>query len=301
MTVGVSPLSFVVPAVAPDLDESPDRLGRAEDARAIGALIVSRQLKPPLAIGLFGAWGSGKTHFMNQIKASVKAFEDDASEDMCHRVVQIKFNAWHYAETNLWASLLQHIWASPSPAEGSGDKTLDAALAKVEGAKRVTDQAIAREARAGELLEVAQEGGLCHRSAKRCGEGGRRAQGQGRVGPAGRHDSRARRTIPRGQEKPGRSGDKLGLAVDLTDITDDPDVSRRGQEPGCYRLPVAAQTLVVLTAGAGSRLAARDQRTLRRAGLARPRSLALVGLSSCRLRTGPGDWRGRRGLGDQAC
>ena len=33
--------------------------------------------------------------------------DDDGFE---HAIVQIQFNAWHYAETNLWAGLVGHIF-----------------------------------------------------------------------------------------------------------------------------------------------------------------------------------------------
>ncbi|MCX2546087.1 P-loop NTPase fold protein [Pseudomonas sp. COW5] len=101
---------------ASDLD---DRLGANDEAKAFARLAVAKDFTPPLAVGLFGNWGSGKSFFMRLIyqhierlikgepspqapEAGSKAFHTD--------VVQIRFNAWHYAETNLWASLVSHLF-----------------------------------------------------------------------------------------------------------------------------------------------------------------------------------------------
>ncbi|MFJ4193150.1 P-loop NTPase fold protein [Pseudomonas sp. NPDC089534] len=101
---------------ASDLD---DRLGANDEAKAFARLAVAKDFIPPLAIGLFGNWGSGKSFFMRLIyqhierlsqgKASVQAPE--AGSTAFHTdVVQIRFNAWHYVETNLWASLVSHLF-----------------------------------------------------------------------------------------------------------------------------------------------------------------------------------------------
>ena len=127
----------VIPAVAPEVDGSPDALGRSGDARAIAALIASRSLEPPLAIGLFGEWGSGKTHFMHQIQASVQEFSSQSSPAIHRNVSHVWFNAWHYAENNLWASLLHHVWSSLHPKPNGNAQFLEAALAQVEGAQQV--------------------------------------------------------------------------------------------------------------------------------------------------------------------
>jgi hypothetical protein len=101
---------------AADLD---DRLGANEEAKAFARLAVAKDFIPPLAIGLFGDWGSGKSFFMRLIyqhierlcrgKPSIEAPES-GSEAFHTDVVQIRFNAWHYVETNLWASLVSHLF-----------------------------------------------------------------------------------------------------------------------------------------------------------------------------------------------
>lgn len=96
-----------------------DLLGIEDEAAAFARIISARDVKPPLAIGVFGEWGSGKTFFMRRIHDSVKALSDDAGAraetgaaagPFLPDIVQIRFNAWHYIETNLWASLVEYIF-----------------------------------------------------------------------------------------------------------------------------------------------------------------------------------------------
>jgi hypothetical protein len=47
-----------------------DSLGISADVNAFARLIVSESLTPPLAIGLFGQWGSGKSFFMKKMEKS---------------------------------------------------------------------------------------------------------------------------------------------------------------------------------------------------------------------------------------
>jgi hypothetical protein len=48
-----------------------DNLGVEDMARLFAELIVLRETRLPIAIGLFGNWGSGKSHFMNLIDRSI--------------------------------------------------------------------------------------------------------------------------------------------------------------------------------------------------------------------------------------
>ena len=105
-----------------DSDKGEDQLDIKSDVLAFAGLIAARTLKPPLSIGLFGEWGSGKTFFMRMLARQVAALAREGREattrdktrqrnqPFYRRIVQIEFNAWHYAEGNLWASLVQHIF-----------------------------------------------------------------------------------------------------------------------------------------------------------------------------------------------
>jgi KAP family P-loop domain len=100
-----------------------DRLGITADVRMLADLMTSRLIEPPLSIGLFGSWGSGKSFFMRQMHQRVRTLADAARaaeqaagaqgravSSYCSSVRQITFNAWHYTEANLWASLATHIF-----------------------------------------------------------------------------------------------------------------------------------------------------------------------------------------------
>ena len=93
-----------------------DLLGVEDEAAALARIAAAISIKPPLAIGIFGEWGSGKTFFMKRIYENVLALtkraERHPKQTLFHTdIVQIRFNAWHYIETNLWASLVEYIFA----------------------------------------------------------------------------------------------------------------------------------------------------------------------------------------------
>lgn len=119
-----------------DTNDGPDRLGIAADVEMLADLVASRLVRPPLSIGLFGKWGSGKSFFMRQMRSQVaqlaraaRAQEEYegkrglAVSSYCSSVKQIDFNAWHYVEANLWASLATHIF--DELAAGTTDTELD--------------------------------------------------------------------------------------------------------------------------------------------------------------------------------
>jgi hypothetical protein len=169
-----------------------DKLGAEVEACAFARVAAARDVSPPLAFGIFGDWGSGKSFFMRlmyrhveRLQAHNQAFIDqllanlriaaegtehdvllknaralggiidaagvsreqavelllkalpetvkdrenarqtalaglrdgqagapEAASGLFHRnIVQIRFNAWHYAETELWASLVENIFS----------------------------------------------------------------------------------------------------------------------------------------------------------------------------------------------
>jgi hypothetical protein len=101
-------------------DPGADFVGVDEEADAFAYLIASRNLVPPLAIGLFGDWGSGKSFLMAKIRQRVGqltalAVDDATADEIWPKVVSIEFNAWQYVETDLWAALLTRIFDELSP------------------------------------------------------------------------------------------------------------------------------------------------------------------------------------------
>ncbi len=113
-----APRTLAVPAYDADqVDDGPqdDLIGIAVEVDAFAHLLAARQLTPPLAVGLFGEWGSGKSFFMRTLRARIDALTRTArqqpqQQSIHPRIAQIEFNAWHYVEGNLWASLVAHIF-----------------------------------------------------------------------------------------------------------------------------------------------------------------------------------------------
>jgi KAP-like P-loop domain-containing protein/WD40 domain-containing protein len=89
-----------------------------DDVDAFARLVASRHMSPPLSIGIFGDWGSGKTFFMRSLQQRVAQLAHEASQSgLAQRdvgyykhIAQVEFNAWHYAGADLWASLVENIF-----------------------------------------------------------------------------------------------------------------------------------------------------------------------------------------------
>jgi polyhydroxyalkanoate synthesis regulator phasin len=108
-----APELFVAGYTSDTIDVAHDFLDIREDVQTLAAVMLAKEVKPPLAIGLFGDWGSGKSFFMQSMKAIAEKIAADAentpNSKFCSSVVPVEFNAWHYADSNLWASLVAHI------------------------------------------------------------------------------------------------------------------------------------------------------------------------------------------------
>jgi hypothetical protein len=88
-----------------------DRLGMAPEVRRLAGLLAARDIHPPIALGLFGRWGSGKSFFMGMLRQRVEDLAQvDTSGTYAANAVQITFNAWHYQDASLWASLALRIF-----------------------------------------------------------------------------------------------------------------------------------------------------------------------------------------------
>lgn len=115
--LAVPEIKTQLPSIDADTPSLIDHLNIAAEVRGFANIIAARDVKTPLSIGLFGDWGSGKSTFMEQLQAAVEKIATEVREEPVNNksvflgnIVQIKFNAWHYAEANLWASLVSHIF-----------------------------------------------------------------------------------------------------------------------------------------------------------------------------------------------
>ncbi|WIV54172.1 P-loop NTPase fold protein [Amycolatopsis nalaikhensis] len=155
-----------------------DQLDVQGYVNALCEVVTDPAVTPPLSIGLFGKWGTGKSFFMEKMRERIAERVPESGDDE-FSVVQIRFNAWHYADTSLWASLAIEIFerlADPEPVDpgqrlqwqrGRGDRhrkereallseletyrdaksTLDADLKRLEAERK---QLVGRRKQAGE-------------------------------------------------------------------------------------------------------------------------------------------------------
>ncbi len=143
-----------------------DMLDVGPAAKRFAKLLADVHVKPPIAVGLFGNWGSGKTFFMGLMRSHVKELMEMRSTRYARRVVQIEFNAWHYHDTNLWASLAIHIFdrlahALSETSETSIETTrrqlherMSSSVAHRNEAQAQRDAALGRRTIATQLLET---------------------------------------------------------------------------------------------------------------------------------------------------
>ncbi|MDB9308420.1 P-loop NTPase fold protein [Aphanizomenon sp. CS-733/32] len=112
-------------AFSNDQANGEDSLDVTKELQSLADVLMLRSLEPPLAVAILGSWGSGKSFGMHLIEKQItkircqqltgkqtwgdKGDEPNLSPYVGH-VYQIKFNAWSYAKSDLWASLMQTIF-----------------------------------------------------------------------------------------------------------------------------------------------------------------------------------------------
>jgi len=118
------------------IPEDRDLLDARKPALRFAKLLVAKDVAPPIALGLFGNWGSGKTFFMGLMRDRIEQLSKTGGAQYVRGVAQIEFNAWHYHDTNLWASLALRIF------EGLAEKLGGRKESDVERARRELHQRI---------------------------------------------------------------------------------------------------------------------------------------------------------------
>lgn len=132
------------PGYGSDWAGGDDLLDVKDDVRALCSVIAARDAEPPLSIGLFGDWGTGKTFFMREMSKWLDTLKQEqrrqqrerpgAPSAYCANIVQLWFNAWHYTDANLWANLAEEIFEGLGRALES-DAALRAGVPTAEQAK----------------------------------------------------------------------------------------------------------------------------------------------------------------------
>ena len=136
-----------------DTADGPDLLNITNEARALASVLAASKVEPPISVGLFGEWGSGKSFFMREMHRQFEIIENDVragKENYCGNIVQIWFNAWHYIDANLWASLAAEVFERL-------DAELTIRTVKTEKDQRAKDRAVllAENAQSRSRLEQA--------------------------------------------------------------------------------------------------------------------------------------------------
>lgn len=82
---------FTYSSDAPIVDASQDVFNRFPFAQRVANVISNRQDASSIVIGIYGAWGEGKTSVFNFIESEL---------DQEEHVVCIRFNPWRFADEN---------------------------------------------------------------------------------------------------------------------------------------------------------------------------------------------------------
>jgi KAP family P-loop domain len=125
---------LVIAGFGSDALDGEDLLGVTKEVEALCSVLAAKSVEPPLSLGLFGDWGSGKSFFMQMMEKRIERLKEESQKEAsqhperkiayCTDIVQIKFNAWHYIDTNnLWASLASSIFEELASALVKKDDT----------------------------------------------------------------------------------------------------------------------------------------------------------------------------------
>jgi WD40 repeat protein len=117
LTSGVRPVRPLptVPGTRSDEPSRHDLIGVDADVEMLATLITAASTEPPLAVALLGEWGTGKSSVMLQVQDAVGRLSSLARTEAggsayASNVCQIRFNAWHYSDDQVWTGLISHLF-----------------------------------------------------------------------------------------------------------------------------------------------------------------------------------------------
>ncbi len=108
-----------------DTNFNEDLLNLKDEIDALADMLMMRDLEPPVAVGILGGWGGGKSYIMHLMQNRIlevrsegisesETWNENPNSDELYpyvgHIYQIKFDAWTYAKSDLWASLMQTIF-----------------------------------------------------------------------------------------------------------------------------------------------------------------------------------------------
>ncbi|MFZ5915742.1 MAG: SUMF1/EgtB/PvdO family nonheme iron enzyme [Chloroflexota bacterium] len=102
-----------VPSIQPDLPAQADHLDFSPYVQTFVDIITDRNTQTPLTIGVFGAWGSGKTSLMQMIRRQLVAWQRQQARSEANqerKLLTVWFNAWRYnRDAALWQALVLRV------------------------------------------------------------------------------------------------------------------------------------------------------------------------------------------------
>ncbi|MGH3568259.1 MAG: P-loop NTPase fold protein [Pseudonocardia sp.] len=113
--LGVAARSAPLAEVSSDEESAEDRLDITPDVHTVAALAAAVSTEPPLSIALLGDWGTGKSTFMRQMSDRIQQLADlpqhnPGLSQFAAKVRQVRFNAWHYSDDQVWVGLVDHLF-----------------------------------------------------------------------------------------------------------------------------------------------------------------------------------------------
>lgn len=185
------PEQNLVGKFASDDPEGDDLLGMTREARALALVLAARDVKGPLSAGVFGPWGSGKSFFMNAVWKELEDLQERLNRERAQqadiqnklqkkpplegkvresletqlasfqnpkfmgRLVEVRFNAWQYMETDIWSSLAHQVFRRLSQIETNANES-----SLKEFAQKLKTGARARREQAEKLLKEKYGAGI---------------------------------------------------------------------------------------------------------------------------------------------
>ncbi|HKP85895.1 MAG TPA: P-loop NTPase fold protein [Blastocatellia bacterium] len=105
---------FAPPSASSDAAAKDDLLGFERSAKAMASIILKPDTVPPLVVGVYGPWGSGKSTYMQLVKQELEKqyelMEAREGKKGSSNLIAVEYDAWAYSDApKLWAGLIAKI------------------------------------------------------------------------------------------------------------------------------------------------------------------------------------------------
>jgi DNA-binding winged helix-turn-helix (wHTH) protein len=102
------------PSASSDAASKDDLLNFKQSAQAMVNIVLKQETVPPLVIGVYGPWGSGKSTYLELVKKSLLSQYDEmkkrSERSKAVNLLVVDYDAWAYSDApKLWAGLITKI------------------------------------------------------------------------------------------------------------------------------------------------------------------------------------------------